>query len=102
MAWWDWMKRGKKHKQKHSNFNSAHSYIQQRNEAASEYTQAMEKLKTKDLSPEDRYRNLTRTYRSGKDLIVVPTSWMGRDIVVNCPCKKIYVDTPLPSIVRVR
>lgn len=107
MAWWSWGKR--KNAEKNTGKSKAWSgnksvaeHVQARNEVATEYSRAMDALKSKVLTPEDRYRNLVKTYRSGKDLMVVPTSWMGRDLIVNCPCKKIYVETPTPSIVRTR
>jgi hypothetical protein len=106
-SWWAG-KFGKKEKQKNKDKksqqyfnNSVSSHVQARNEVASEYSTAIAKLKQK-LSPEERYRNLVITYRSGRDLLVVPEAWMGRDIIVNCTCRKIYVDTPLPAIVRTR
>ena len=105
MAWWSWGKRKNAEKnsgKKKTGGKSVSDHIQSRNEVASEYSRAMDTLRSKALSPEDRYRNLVKTYRSGKDLMVVPTSWMGRDLIVNCPCKKIYVETPTPSIVRTR
>lgn len=108
MAWWSIGKKnkfkdkGNNQKEKGLQNFSVAQHIQQKNAVVTEYSEAMKRLQTKGLSLEDRYRDLVKTYRSGKDLLVVPTSWMGRDIVVNCTCKKIYVDTPVPSIVRTR
>jgi len=104
MAWWSIGKKNKfKDKPKHTGGgNSVSHHIQQRNAVVTEYSEAMKRLQTKGLSGEERYADLVKTYRTGKDLMVVPTSWMGRDLIVNCPCKKIYVDTPVPSIVRTR
>ena len=106
-SWWAG-KFGKKDKQKNKDKrsqqyhgNSVAAHVQARNEVASEYSKAIDRLKQK-LSPEDRYRNLVITYREGRDLLVVPESWMGRDLVVNCKCRKIFVETPLPAIVRTR
>lgn len=112
MAWWSLKDKFRKDKNKNDkrgglqgyqgpNQVSVSAHIQQRNQVASEYSQAMDRLK-KTLTPEDRYRNLVLTYRDGRDLMIVPESWMGRDQIVNCKCKKIYVDTPIPSIVRTR
>src|SRR5438132_7412968 len=97
-SWWSGKfgkkdKHNKKQKQQHS---SVSSHVQAKNEVVTEYSKAINRLKTK-LTPEDRYRNLVITYREGRDLIVVPESWMGRDLIVNCKCKKVYVDTPLPA-----
>lgn len=104
MAWWSFGKNNKvKPKNKHRDKgNSVSAHIQQRNAVVTEYSEAMKRLQTTGLTLEERYSDLVKTYRSGKDVMVVPTSWMGRDIIVNCPCKKIYVDTPVPSIVRTR
>lgn len=105
MAWWSIGKRNKfKDKPKHhkNKGNSVAEHIQQKNAVVTEYSVAMNKLQTNTLSLEERYANLVKTYRSGKDLMIVPTSWMGRDLIVNCSCRKIYVDTPVPSIVRTR
>lgn len=106
MAWWS-IGRRNKHKGKDNNPKglqnvSVSQHVQQKNAVVTEYSEAMKRLQTKGLSVEERYADLVKTYRSGKDLMIVPTSWMGRDIIVNCPCKKIYVDTPIPSIVRTR
>lgn len=104
MAWWSFGKNNKiKPKNKHKGGgNSVVNHIQQKNAVVTEYSEAMKRLQTKDLTLEERYNDLVKTYRTGRDLMVVPTSWMGRDMIVNCPCKKIYVDTPVPSIVRTR
>ncbi len=105
MAWWSFGKnnkvkpKGNSHKNRN---NSVAQHVQQKNAVVTEYSEAMKRLQTKDLTLEERYRDLVKTYRSGRDLMVVPTSWMGRDMIVNCTCKKIYVDTPVPSIVRTR
>lgn len=100
-SWWAG-KFGKKDKHnKKQKQNSVSNHIKAKNEVVTEYSRAIANLKQK-LSPEDRYRNLVITYRDGRDLLVVPESWMGRDMIVNCKCKKIYVDTPLPAIVRTR
>ena len=103
MAWWS-IGRRNKHKEKGNNqkSSSVSQHVQQKNAVVTEYSEAMKRLQTKGLSVEERYADLVKTYRGGKDLMIVPTSWMGRDIIVNCPCKKIYVDTPVPSIVRTR
>jgi hypothetical protein len=101
--WWSG-KFGKQDKQRNKERekgNSIAAHIQAKNQVVTDYSQAMKRLQT-TLTPEERYKNLVLTYRSGRDLLVVPRSWMGRDLVVNCACKKVYVDTPLPSIVRTR
>lgn len=100
--WWSF---GSKNKAKGNNKNKGNSvaqHIQQKNAVVTEYSEAMKRLQTKGLTLEERYRDLVKTYRSGRDLMVVPTAWMGRDMIVNCTCRKIYVDTPVPSIVRTR
>lgn len=103
MAWWSIGKRNKfKDKPKHKPGNSVAQHVQQKNAVVTEYSEAMKRLQTQGLSLEERYNDLVKTYRSGKDLMIVPTDWMGRDLIVNCPCRKIYVDTPVPSIVRTR
>lgn len=104
MAWWSFGKKNKVQNKggNQQRNNSVANHIQQRNAEAMQYSEAMKKLQTKGLTLEERYRNLVKTYRSGRDLMVVPTSWMGREIITSCPCRKIYVDTPVPSIVRTR
>jgi hypothetical protein len=105
--WWSF---GSKNKAKGNNNNkgqkifddSVAQHIHKKNAVVTEYSEAMKRLQTKGLTLEERYNDLVKTYRTGRDLMVVPTSWMGRDMIVNCPCKKIYVDTPVPSIVRTR
>lgn len=104
MAWWS-LGRRNKHKDNKGNNQKGSSvaqHVQQKNAVVTEYSEAMKRLQTKDLTVEERYADLVKTYRSGKDLMIVPTSWMGRDLIVNCSCKKIFVDTPIPSIVRTR
>lgn len=102
-SWWagKFGKKDKHNKKQKQQNNSVASHVQAKNAVVTEYSKAIERLKQK-LSPEDRYRNLVITYREGRDLLVVPEGWMGRDLVVNCKCRKIYVDTPLPAIVRTR
>lgn len=104
MAWWSLGRKNKENKGKQKglqNFSVA-EHVQKKNAVVTEYSEAMKRLQSAGLSLEDRYRDLVKTYRSGKDLMIVPTGWMGRDLIVNCTCKKIYVDTPVPSIVRTR
>lgn len=99
--WWSFGSKNKAKGNSHKG-NSVAQHVQQKNAVVTEYSEAMKRLQTKGLTLEERYSDLVKTYRTGRDLMVVPTSWMGRDLILNCPCKKIYVDTPVPSIVRTR
>lgn len=95
MNWKFWQKQ-KKHETK-----SVAQVVQAKNNVVSERSQAVATLSSrKDLTPKERFELLLKTYRHGKDLIVVPESWREDREVLAFSGKKVFVNTPWPSIVR--
>lgn len=74
-----------------------------KNNVVSERNEAVTKLSTQvNLTPIERYLLLLKTYRHGKDLMVIPEDWKELALVKSFEGKKVFVDTPWPSIVRTR
>ncbi len=101
MAWWSIGKNKFKGNKNNGN-KSVAEYAKQKNAVVSEYSLAMDRLKSKVLTVEERFYDLLKTYRDGKDLMVVPLAWKDRDMIVSGTFRKVFVDTPVPSIVRTR
>lgn len=98
MSWWS---NKFKRKDKSKGKTSVAEHVQAKNQVVNEYTQALRRLETK-LTPEERYLDLVKTYRKGRDLMVVPEAWRDNPLVTTCDSVKIFVNTPVPSIVRTR
>ena len=77
--------------------------IQEKNAAATQRVDAAKELASnKALTPEERCLLLMKTYREGKDAMVLPEKWMGSLLDESFQGKKIYLNTPYPAIVRTR
>jgi len=101
MAWWSL--KDKFRRNKNNGNNNVASHVQKKNEVASEYSKAMTRLKTNDLTDDERMLDLITTYREGRDVIVVPATWKEHILVRTCGKKVIFVETlHRPTIVRTR
>lgn len=60
---------------------------------------SLEMLKSRDLSPMERFELLVKTYRGKNDVLIIPES-MKDQMTVGDTIKRIYVNTTEPSIVR--
>lgn len=88
-------------RQKQSNVKSVAEVVQAKNQIITDRSAAVNALSTRsDLNPKERFELLLKTYRHGKDLIVVPEAWRDYPMVAAFSGKKVFVDTPWPSIVR--
>lgn len=52
------------------------------------------------VTPKERLSQLISSYRHGRDLLVVPEGWRDLPEVQKFSGKRVYVETPFPSIVR--
>lgn len=101
-------KRDKKKKRK-ENQRSSSWYANVVNDKTTQRNNAMRELASTTHAPIERFHLIVKTYREGKDLIVVPESWRSLDsnpegflAQQQFSGKKAFVDTPHPSIVRTR
>lgn len=90
----------KRNKKKGEQKQSTPELVREKNAAVSVRNEAMQKLSSNALTPVERFHLLVKTYRHGKDLIVVPESWASEPFVAQFQGKKLFVDTPWPAIVR--
>lgn len=108
MLWLFKSKKAKRREEK-QNRSSVAQYAQQRNAVETERSRAIRELETQTHGAHERFTLLLKTYSSDRDVVVVPESWknQGSDpegfrLQTQFHGNKIFVETPMPSIVRRR